>query len=270
MYHKQLDDFPKDFLWGASSAAYQIEGAAREDGKGPSIWDKYAHQAGNTFKGTTGDIAVDHYHRYKEDIKLMAKQGLKAYRFSVSWSRILPDGEGKVNQAGVNFYHHLIKELRKNEIEPVLTMYHWDLPLALQEKYQGWESKKTIAAFVNYAKLLFKEFGSEVKYWVTINEQNVFTSMGYRWGTHPPKKQNVKAMFLADHYVNLANALATIEFHQMVPTGKIGPSFGYGPVYPKTNNPEDVLAALNADDFNNNWWLDVYCRGKYPFLLKNN
>lgn len=193
MYHKQLDDFPKDFLWGASSAAYQIEGAAREDGKGPSIWDKYAHQAGNTFKGTSGDVAVDHYHRYQEDIKLMAKQGLKAYRFSVSWSRILPDGEGKINQAGIDFYHNLVKELRKNKIEPVLTMYHWDLPLALQEKYQGWESRKTITAFVNYAKLLFKEFGNEVKYWVTINEQNVFTSMGYRWGNSSAEEAGCKS-----------------------------------------------------------------------------
>lgn len=221
MFHKKLDKFPNNFLWGASSAAYQIEGAAEADGKGPSIWDKYSHQEGNTFKGTTGDVAVDHYHRYLEDIELMAKQGLRAYRFSVAWSRILPEGEGRINKAGLAFYHNLIKELRKTKIEPILTMYHWDLPLALQTKYQGWESRKTIAAFVNYAQLLFKEFGDEVKYWITINEQNVFTSMGYRWGTHPPKKQDVKAMFLANHYINIANALAITNFHKMVPDGKL-------------------------------------------------
>ncbi len=266
MYYQKLDNFPKNFLWGASSAAYQIEGAADEDGKGPSIWDKYAHQPGNTYKGTTGDVAVDHYHRYQEDVALMKKMGLKAYRFSVAWSRVIPDGEGKVNPKGIAFYHHLITALKKAGVEPVLTIYHWDLPLALQEKYGGWESRKTIAAFEHYVKVLFKEFGDKVKYWVTINEQNVFTSMGYRWGTHPPKKQNVKTMFLVNHYVNLANALAVKDFHKMVPNGKIGPSFGYGPVYPRSCRPEDILAAENAEDFNDNWWLDVYCRGEYPYF----
>lgn len=268
MFYKKLDNFPKDFLWGASSAAYQIEGAANEDGKGPSIWDKYTHEKGNTYKDTNGDVAIDHYHHYKEDVELMAKMGLKAYRFSVAWSRIIPDGKGKVNPKGIEFYHNLIKDLRDHNIEPVLTMYHWDLPLNLQEKYQGWESRETIKAFRKYAQVLYREFGDEVKYWVTINEQNVFTSMGYRWGTHPPKKHDIKAMFLANHHVNIANALAIKDFHQMVPDGLIGPSFGYGPVYPKTCDPNDVLAALNAQDFNDNWWLDVYCRGKYPFFTK--
>lgn len=268
MYYQKLDKFPPDFLWGASSAAYQIEGAANEDGKGPSIWDQYAHQPGNTYKNTTGDVAVDHYHHYREDVALMKKMGLKAYRFSVAWSRIFPEGEGKVNPKGIEFYHNLISELKKAGIEPVLTMYHWDLPLALQEKYQGWESRQTVKAFENYAKILFEEYGNDVKYWVTINEQNVFTSLGYRWGNHPPKKHDVKTMFLVNHNVNLANALAIKAFHKMVPNGKIGPSFGYGPVYPRSCNPNDVLAALNAADFNNNWWLDIYCRGEYPYFTQ--
>lgn len=268
MFHKKLDNFPADFLWGASSAAYQIEGASAEDGKGKSIWDVYAHEKGNTYKGTSGDVAVDHYHKYKEDVSLMKKMGLKAYRFSISWSRIIPEGEGKVNINGLQFYHNLIHELKKAHIEPILTIYHWDLPLALQEKYGGWESVKTIAAFKNYAKLLFKEFGTKVKYWVTINEQNVFTSMGYRWGTHPPKKHSIKLMLLANHHINIANAEVIKLFHQMVPNGMIGPSFGYGPTYAKTSDPEDVLASMNANDFNNNWWLDVYCTGKYPFFCK--
>lgn len=128
MFHKKLDNFPADFLWGASSAAYQIEGASAEDGKGKSIWDVYAHEKGNTYKGTSGDVAVDHYHKYKEDVSLMKKMGLKAYRFSISWSRIIPEGEGKVNINGLQFYHNLIHELKKAHIEPILTIYHWDLP----------------------------------------------------------------------------------------------------------------------------------------------
>lgn len=266
MFYQKLDEFPKNFLWGAASAAYQIEGAYQEDGKGLSIWDKYAHQKGNTFKDTNGDVAVDHYHHYKEDVALMAKMGLKAYRFSVSWSRIIPTGDGEVNKKGLQFYCNLINELRKNNIEPILTMYHWDLPLVLQEKYQGWEDKRTADAFLKYAKVLYTNFKDKVKYWVTFNEQNVFTSMGYRWGTHPPKVKDIKRMYKANHIINLANARAIKLFHEIVPNGMIGPSFGYGPVYSRTCDSNDVLASLNAADFNNNWWLDMYCRGKYPFF----
>lgn len=268
MYHEKLAAFPKDFLWGAASAAYQIEGAVATGGKGPSIWDTYAHTPGNTYHGTTGDVAIDHYHHMVEDVALMAKMGLKAYRFSVAWSRVIPDGEGAVNDAGLDFYRRLIHELRANHIEPVLTLYHWDLPQALQDKYGGWESREVLPAFTHYCQVLFDAFKGDVTYWVTMNEQNVFTSMGYRWGTHPPKVTDVRRMYQANHIVNLANALAINLFHQLVPQGKIGPSFGYGPVYPLTGDPNDVLAALNADDFNNNWWLDVYCRGEYPYFMR--
>ena len=266
MHYEQLDHFPESFLWGASSAAYQIEGGAAEDGKGPSIWDTYAHQPGNTFKGTTGDVAVDHYHRLEEDLDLMKRLGLKAYRFSVAWSRVIPDGDGEVNEAGLDFYRRLINGLIARGIEPVPTLYHWDLPASLQERFGGWVSHKTIDAFEKFAGVMFRAFGDRVTYWITINEQNVFTAMGYRWETHPPKINDVKAMFVANHHVNLANARAINLFHKLVPTGKIGPSFGYGPVYPLTANPADVLASLNADDFNNNWWLDVYVRGEYPYF----
>lgn len=269
MYHSKLDPFPENFLWGAASAAYQIEGAHDLDGKGPSVWDKFSKIPGKTFNGTNGNVAIDHYHKYKEDVQLMAKMGLRTYRFSVAWSRIIPDGEGEINIEGLNFYRNLIDELIENNIEPVLTLYHWDIPLALQEKYDGWESRKTIDAFKKYCEVLFKEFGKRVKYWVTFNEQNVFMPMGYRWENHPPSISNVKKMFEANHIVNLANAEAINLFHELVPEGKIGPSFGYGAVYPSTANPADVLAAENAHEFNNSWWLDVYCRGKYPtFVLK--
>lgn len=264
MYHENLESFPEGFLWGAASAAYQIEGAYNSDGKGPSIWDDYTKIPGKTFEGTNGDIAVDHYHRYKEDVKLMAEMGLKAYRFSVSWSRILPEGEGRVNEEGLAFYERLVDECLKYNIEPVLTLYHWDLPLALQEKYEGWESRKTIDAFKQYCEVLFERLGKKVTYWVTFNEQNVFTSMGFRWAAHPPNVTDTKRLFEANHIINLANAEAIKLFRKMVPKGNIGPSFGYGPVYPLTSRPEDVLAAENANDFNNSWWLDVYCKGKYP------
>lgn len=269
MYHQQLDDFPETFLWGAASAAYQVEGAWNEAGKGPSIWDSFARIPGKTFEGTNGDVAVDHYHRYKEDVALMKEMGMKAYRFSVAWSRILPEGEGAVNEAGLAFYEALVDELLANDVEPVLTLFHWDLPQALQDRYNGWESRQTAAAFEQYCRVLYERLGKKVKYWVTMNEQNVFIPLGYRWAAHPPAVTDLKRMYAANHIVNLANAKAVKLFHQLVPEGMIGPSFGYGPIYPLTADPNDVLAAENAEAFNNEWWLSVYCTGKYPrFLFK--
>lgn len=227
MYYQKLKKFPQNFLWGAASAAYQIEGAFNEDGKGPSIWDTFSKIPGKTFRGTNGDIAVDHYHHYKEDVHLMSRMGLKAYRFSIAWSRIIPDGDGVVNPAGLKFYDNLINELKKYRIEPIVTLYHWDIPQALQDDYGGWESRKTIVAFKKYCQTVFEAFGDRVKYWVTFNEQNVFTAMGYRWASHPPNVNDVKRMYAANHIVNLANAEAINLFHQMVPKGKIGSSFGY-------------------------------------------
>lgn len=264
MFHKNLKEFPSDFLWGAASAAYQIEGAWNEDGKGMSVWDEFSKIEGKTFKGTNGDVAVNHYHMFEEDVLLMKKAGLKTYRFSVSWARILPDGEGDVNEKGILFYERLIDLLIKNKIEPVLTLYHWDLPLNLAQKYDGWESRKTVEAFVKYSNILFERFGNKVKYWVTFNEQNVFMNLGYRWESHPPSVNDVKLMYHANHNVNIANALAIKSFHEKKLPGKIGPSFGYGPIYPLSSNPEDVLAAENAESFNNHWFLDMYVHGKYP------
>ncbi|MER2004637.1 MAG: glycoside hydrolase family 1 protein [Enterococcus casseliflavus] len=269
MFHTNLDPFPENFLWGAASAAYQIEGAWAEDGKGPSIWDTYAQIPGNTFEETNGKVAIDHYHRYKEDVALMKQMGLKAYRFSVAWSRILPDGEGAVNEAGVAFYEKLVDELLRQGVEPILTLYHWDLPQALQDKYLGWEGRETAEAFERYCRILFERLGKKVTYWVTMNEQNVFTSLGYRWAAHPPGLKDLKRMYAANHIINLANAKAINLFHELVPQGKIGPSFGYGPMYPFSCDPEDVLAAENGEAFNNAWFLDVYCKGEYPkFVYK--
>lgn len=266
MEHKQLTPFPENFLWGSASAAYQVEGAMEEDGKGLSVWDEFVKIPGKTFKGTTGEVAVDHYHRYKEDVRLMAEQGLKAYRFSVAWSRVIPDGDGEVNEAGIQFYENLIDELLAHNIEPVVTLYHWDIPQALQDKYNGWESRQVIEDFTRYATILFKRFTGKVNYWVTLNEQNVFTSHGYMMGSHPPDVKDPKRFYEANHIANLANASAIHAFRELGTSGKIGPSFAYGPTYALDSKPENQLAADNNETFNAHFWMDVYVFGKYPKL----
>lgn len=264
MKYLNLDKFNKNFLWGSASAAYQIEGAWDKDGKGPSVWDIYTKIPGTTFKGTNGDVAVDHYDRYKEDVALMKEMGLKAYRFSISWPRIYPKGKGELNQRGLDFYNNLIDELIKNDIEPIITLYHWDLPQALMDEYNGWESRKIIEDFNNYAVTLFKAFGDRVKYWVTLNEQNIFIKLGYAIALHPPGVKDLKRMYEANHIANLANAKAIDSFRKLNLNGMIGPSFAYSPSYYNSPNPEDILAGENAELLNNDWWLEVYCNGEYP------
>lgn len=264
MHHSQAVAFPEGFLWGAASAAYQVEGGWNADGKGPSVWDTFAHLPGKTFRGSHGDVAVDHYHRYAEDIALMAEMGLKAYRFSVSWPRVFPRGRGTPNEAGLAFYDRLIDGLRAQGIEPVLTLYHWDLPEALQTEYGGWESRRVIADFEHYCVTLFRRFGDRVKYWVSLNEQNFNLGNAYLLGTHPPAVQDRKRFYTANHHAFLANAAAIAAFRRHVPDGRIGPSFAYSPAYPASCAPADMLAFENAETFTNHWWLDVYCLGRYP------
>lgn len=266
MYHKELSEFPQDFLWGSASAAYQIEGAWDVDGKGPSVWDEYVKLPGKTFKGSNGDVAVDHYNRYKEDVALMAEAGLKAYRFSVAWSRVLPNGTGEVNEAGLQFYDDLIDELIANNIEPLVTIYHWDLPAALQERYLGWESRQIVEDFTYYAEVLFKRFNGRVKYWVSLNEQNVFTSHGYTMAVHPPNVSDAKRMYTANHHAFLANAAVIKRFRELGITGKIGPSYAYSPTYALDSDPLNQLAAENNREINEHLWMDVYTRGEYPKL----
>ncbi|MGO1822202.1 MAG: glycoside hydrolase family 1 protein [Ruoffia tabacinasalis] len=259
-----VKNFPKGFLWGSASAAYQVEGAWDKDGKSESIWDRYVRIPGTTFKGTNGNLAVDHYHRYKEDVALMAEQGLKAYRFSIAWTRILPQGRGEVNQAGIQFYSDLIDELLAHDIEPVVTIYHWDLPQVLQEEYGGWESRQIVDDFVNYSAVLFEAFGDRVKYWVTLNEQNIFMTLGYVQELHPPKVHSYQRMYNANHIANLANALTIKKFREMKVPGQIGPSFAYNPAYSIDSKPENVIATENYEAFNSSWWMDMYINGKYP------
>ena len=269
MKDRKLDKFPEDFLWGSASAAYQIEGAWDQEGKGESIWDRFVRIPGKTFKGTNGNVAVDHYNRYKEDVQLMKEQGLKSYRFSVAWTRIFPEGTGEVNEAGLKFYENLIDELIENNIEPILTLYHWDLPQALQDKYLGWEDRQIIEDFTQYAEVLFERFDGKVKYWVTLNEQNVFISHGYMMASHPPNVKDLKRMWQANHHANLANAKVIKRFHEMKIDGMIGPSFAYGPTYAFDSNPKNQIAADTREELNAHVWMDIYVYGRYPKLAWN-
>lgn len=261
--------FPENFLWGSASAAYQVEGAYTADGKGASIWDRYVSLGDVTYKGSHGQVAVDHYHRYKEDIALMAEMGLKAYRFSIAWTRILPMGRGAENAAGIAFYHSLIDELHQYDIEPIITIYHWDLPQALQDEYGGWESRQIITDFDHYARILYREYGTKVKYWVSMNEQNVFVTHGYSLGVHPPGIKDRLRSFRANHIVNIANATIIASFRDLVPDGKIGPSLAYSPFYAQTSHPDDIIALETAQDYLTYWYMDIYCRGRYPQSILN-
>lgn len=270
MIHTKLDPFPKDFLWGSASAAYQVEGAWNLDGKGKSVWDEFVRIPNKTFKGSNGDVAVDHYHRFKEDIALMAEQGLKTYRFSIAWTRILPEGRGEINQKGLDFYSDLIDELLKYGIEPIVTLYHWDLPQALEDAYGGWESRQVIQDFTNYAKILFDAYSDRVNYWVSLNEQNVFMMHGFLMASHPPAVTDPKRMYAANHIANLANASVIKAFRDGEYPGKIGPSFAMSPAYAVDCQPENVIATENMLDLFSNFWMDVYVYGRYPKVaLKN-
>ncbi len=265
MFIKNKTGFREDFLWGSASAAYQVEGAWNEGGKGVSNWDKFVRIPGKTFKATTGDVAVDHYHRYKEDVALMAEMGLKTYRFSIAWTRIYPNGRGEANEEGLKFYDDLINECLKYNIVPMVTIFHWDLPQALVDEYNGWEDRRVADDFENYAATLFKRYGDRVKYWITMNEQNVFTSLGWMIGMHPPGKiGDMKMFFQVNHHANLAHAKAVLALRKIIPDAKVGASFAYGPGYHLDCLPENVLAQEDYEDLQQYWWMDIYAFGRYP------
>jgi len=256
--------FSNDFLFGAATAAYQVEGAWNQDGKGMSNWDEFTKIPGKTFNGTNGDVAVDHYNRYKEDIALMAEMGLESYRFSISWARIFPNGDGEINPKGIEFYNNLIDECLKYGIVPFVTLYHWDLPLVL-EKEGGWLNKKTGEAFVNYAKTCFEAFGDRVKNFITFNETVVFCGLGYLAGAHPPGiKNDVKKYFQAIHNVFYTHACTVLEYKKLNLFGEIGLSNVFSPAFPVTNSHDDNLAAIHANEYGINWFFDPILQGKYP------
>lgn len=265
MIYNNIKGFPENFLWGGSTSAYQVEGAWNEDGKGLSVIDMCDHPEGTAdFK-----IASDHYHRFKEDVKLFSEMGLKAYRFSIAWTRIIPQGTGEVNEKGIKFYNDLIDELNKYNIEPVVTMFHFDLPYALEEK-GGWSNRDTIDAFSKYAKVLFEKFGSKVKYWLTINEQNTMIlhpgAIGIPKGGKLPSK---KELYQQNHHMLLAQAKVMNLCHEMCPNGKIGPALNTTAMYGETCNPLDAIAAHNWETIRCWSFLDMAVRGKYNKLAWN-
>lgn len=261
--------FPKDFLFGAASAAYQVEGAWDKDGKGLSNWDIFSKIPGKTFEGTNGDIAVDHYNRYKEDVKLMVEMGLESYRFSISWPRIIPDGNGKINEMGIDFYNGLIDECLKYGIVPFVTLYHWDLPQSLEEK-GGWTNKETIEAFVNYAEVCFKAFGDRVKHWITFNETIMFCKLGYITGAHPPGKINAqKEYFDATHNVFVAHAKAVKKYKELKQYGEIGITHVFNPAFSVDDKEENLIAASHANYYETFWYYDPILKGEYPEYVVN-
>ncbi|KMN43225.1 glycoside hydrolase family 1 protein [Bacillus sp. LK2] len=253
--------FKKDFLWGASTSAYQVEGAYNEDGKGLSVQDvKVIPEGTSDFK-----VCSDHYHHFKEDVKLFSELGLKVYRFSIAWTRILPNGTGEVNEKGITFYSNLIDELLKHDILPLVTMYHFDLPYELEKK-GGWSNRSTIDAFVNYCEILFERFGDRVKNWLTINEQNMMILHGEAIGTSVLSQ---KELYQQNHHMLLAEAKVTNLCHQMIQDAKIGPAPNISYVYPKTCKPNDIIAAQNCNAIRNWLYLDMAVYGRYNNIAWN-
>ena len=265
--------FPEGFRWGVASSAYQIEGAAAEDGRGPSIWDAFCQRDGAVFSGHSGDVACDHYHRYASDIELMQALGVNAYRFSIAWSRVLPDGVGEINRPGLAFYDRLVDTLLAANIAPFVTLYHWDLPLALDER-GGWLNRDSAAWFAEYAHAVVERLSDRVQYWMTFNEVQVFLNHGYRDGIHAPGEQRpMREVLTAGHNVLRAHGQATRVIRAHSKTHD--PQVGFAPVgvayMPASDAPGDVEAArlatagVTADDvFNNAWWLDPLFHGHYP------
>jgi len=259
--------FPPDFLWGAASSSYQVAGATREDGRAPSIWDYFAATPGKTHQGETGDIADDHYHRMPDDVALMAALGLGAYRFSVAWPRILPQGTGAVNEKGLDFYDRLVDTLLAYGITPLATLYHWDLPLALHEQ-GGWLRRDTAYAFADYAEIVAKRLGDRVKWWTTHNEPWCAAYLGYGAGVHAPGIQDTQLAVLAAHHVLLSHGLAVPSIRAHVRhDAEVGISLNFSPVYAADDSPETRESVRRSDTFSNRWFIEPVYRGSYPDRL---
>ncbi len=255
--------FPQDFLWGAATASYQIEGAWNEDGKGESIWDRFSHTPGKVFNGDTGDVACDHYHRWPEDIALMKSLGLHAYRFSIAWPRIFPAGRDAVNPAGLDFYNRLVDGLLEAGITPFVTLYHWDLPQALQDE-GGWPARSTAEAYVEYADTVSRALGDRVKNWITFNEPWVSAFIGYGDGRHAPGHTDLHEALATAHHLMLAHGWAVSQIRANCPDGQVGITLNLSPHMPASPGTADRAAARFADGHNNRWFLDPLHGRGYP------
>ncbi|MEZ7003462.1 GH1 family beta-glucosidase [Streptomyces sp. AD55] len=259
--------FPSSFLWGAATSAYQIEGAVREDGRTPSIWDTFSHTPGKTAGGDTGDIAVDHYHRYRDDVALMAELGLGAYRFSVSWPRVQPTGRGPAVQRGLDFYRRLVDELLAAGIKPAVTLYHWDLPQELEDA-GGWPARDTAYRFAEYAGIVGEALGDRVEQWITLNEPWCAAFLGYASGVHAPGRTDPAAALRAAHHLNLAHGLGSVALRSVMPArNSVALSLNTSVVRPLTQSPADRAAATKIDDLSGGIFHGPILRGAYPATL---
>jgi beta-glucosidase len=255
--------FPDSFLWGASTSAYQIEGSPLADGAGPSIWQRFAHSPGRTTNGDTGDVACDHYRRFRDDVKLMSELGLQAYRFSISWSRVLPNGTGAVNQKGLDFYEQLVDALLAANIRPSATLFHWDLPAALDDR-GGWLNRDVADWFGEYASIVYARLGDRVPMWATLNEPWVVTDGGYLHGALAPGHRNLFEAPIASHNLLRAHGRGVQAFRAEARTGQIGLVVNLEPKDPATKSAADKAAAQRGDAYMNRQYLDPVFKGRYP------
>jgi beta-galactosidase len=258
----------KGFTWGVATAAHQIEGAWLEDGKGLSIWDAFGHTPGKIANGDTAEVACDHYHRYLEDIDLIADLGATGYRFSICWSRILPQGKGPVNQAGIDFYNRLIDGLLAKGVTPFVTLYHWDLPLTLQMQQDGWLNYATAEAFAEYAAVCFAAFGDRVKHWMTFNEGWCTAVLGHGMGIFAPGRCSNAEPYVVAHHLMLAHGLAAKAFREGGYAGQIGIANNCDFREPLTDSSEDVAAAQESLEFFYGWFTDPLVFGDYPAIMR--
>jgi len=254
--------FPSDFLWGAATASYQIEGSPLADGAGPSIWHRFSHTPGRTVDGDTGDVACDHYNRYPADVAIMRDLGFNAYRFSISWSRVLPDGTGRVNDRGLDFYRRLVDELLRANIRPMATLYHWDLPAAIDDR-GGWLNRDVADWFAEYANVMFRALDDGVDFWATLNEPWVVTDGGYLHGALAPGHRNLFETPIASHNLLRAHGRA-VEAYRSVGKKQIGVVVNLEPKDPASDSEEDRAALQRADAYMNRQYLDPILRGAYP------
>ena len=260
---QHLLHFPPSFLWGVATSSYQIEGAWDEDGKGESIWDRFTHAEGNIKGGSTGDVAVDHYHRYQEDVQLMKELGLQAYRFSISWPRILPEGRGSVNDKGLDFYRRLVDALLEAGIVPFVTLYHWDLPQALQDE-GGWPERAVAEAFVEYTDVVTRHLGDRVEHWITHNEPWVVAFHGYETGEHAPGGEDMDQALRASHHLLLSHGQAVPVIRANSPGAQVGITLNLSPAVPASPSEADRALARRVDGYINRWFLDPLYGRHYP------
>jgi len=259
--------FPDGFLWGAATAAYQIEGAVTEGGRGPSIWDTFSHTPGRVLAGDTGDVADDHYHRWPEDLDLLQELGVDAYRFSIAWPRIQPSGSGPVNHAGLDHYQRLVEGLLERDITPVVTLYHWDLPQALEDA-GGWPHRDTAERFAEYASIVGEVLGDRIGVWGTLNEPWCSAFLGYASGVHAPGRTDPAAALAAAHHLNLAHGLASQALRSVLPAGaQLTMALNLHQIRPASDAEDDLAAAHQVDDVGNGIFLGPLFDGAYPPTL---